>query len=61
MPGELTPEQLPAGAYGPASIVLGAQDTDIWQQAGLRVLTPPAGGWLEVQTDGLHLWVEGGR
>lgn len=61
LPGDLTPEQLPAETYATNSIVVGTGELGTWQQAGLRVLTPPPGGWLEVQTDGMKMWVESGR
>jgi competence protein ComEC len=61
LPGALAPDQFPAGTQAPSALVAGVSDAQVWQQAGRRVLTPPPGGWLELQTDGAQLWLESGR
>ena len=59
IPGDLAPEQV--GSIGQNVLVAGAGDAERWRKAGLRVLAPPPGGWLELRSDGTQMWLESGR
>jgi len=61
LPGGLLPQQIPASLRAPNVLAIGADDPRAWREAGLRVLEAPPGGWLELQSDGVRLWVESGR
>ena len=62
LPGALLADELPPEALQPGELVLlGGQDPAPWREKGLRVLAPAQGGWLELQSDGSQLWVEGGK
>ena len=62
LPGPYGPQDLPTASLSPGALVLIArQDPSPWRALGLRVLSPPPGGWLEVQAGGHGLWVEAGQ
>jgi len=60
LPGEAGPADLPAELFqDPGLVVLAPPEG--WEESGLRQLSPPPGGWVELTTDGEKLWVEEGR
>ena len=61
IPGGLELSGLPPGTIQAGEIVMGAASPDAWKAAGARVLAPPPGGWVEVQSDGEKMWIEEGK